>query len=73
MVWLPYQRRVVEEKEDLDFKRTKLGEFKNTDAFAKLPWEQQELLNTQAHIMTMYSAVLAERIRTFPQENDDDV
>lgn len=73
MVWLPYQRRIVEEKEDLDAKRAKLGEFKNTDTFAKLPWEQQELLNTQAHIMTMYSAVLRERIAGFKQENDDDV
>ena len=58
----PHQQRVVEEKEELDEKRQRLGEFKNTDLFASLPWQEQERLNTQAHIMTMYSAVLGARI-----------
>lgn len=61
----PHQLRVVEEKAELDNKRNKLGVFKNTEMFASLPWQEQELLNTQAHIMTMYSAVLAERISRF--------
>ena len=30
----PHQQRVVEEKEELDEKRQRLGEFKNTDLFA---------------------------------------
>lgn len=55
--------RLKLEKVELDTKREKLGEFKNTDNFAKLPWQEQERLNTQAHIMTMYSAVLGERLR----------
>jgi len=62
---LPHQQRVVDEKTELDTKREKLGEFKNMDAFARLPWQEQERLNTQAHIMTMYSAVLGERIAAF--------
>ena len=62
---LPHQQRVVDEKTELDSKREKLGEFKNMDAFARLPWQEQERLNTQAHIMTMYSAVLGERIAAF--------
>lgn len=61
----PHQQRVVDEKTELDVKRQKLGEFKNTELFASLPWQEQELLNTQAHIMTMYSAVLGERISKF--------
>lgn len=61
----PHQQRVVDEKAELDAKREKLGAFKNTDAFAALPWQEQERLNTQAHVMTMYSAVLGERIRAF--------
>jgi len=61
----PHQQRVVEEKEELDEKRQRLGEFKNTDLFAALPWQEQERLNTQAHIMTMYSAVLGARIAAF--------
>lgn len=62
---LPHQQRVVDEKTELDSKREKLGGVKNTDAFARLPWQEQERLNTQAHIMTMYSAVLGERITAF--------
>ena len=61
----PHQQRVDEEKHDLDMKREKLGTFKNTDLFAKLPWQEQERLNTQAHVMTMYSAILGERIASF--------
>lgn len=63
----PHQQRVVDEKRDLDEKREKLGQFKNTDLFASLPWQEQERLNTQAHIMTMYSAVLGERIAAFSE------
>ena len=63
-----FQKRVVDEKTELDEKREKLGAFKNTDAFARLPWQEQERLNTQAHIMTMYSAVLGERIAAFPPD-----
>lgn len=57
-----FQKRVIDEKAELDAKRERLGSFKNTDVFARLPWQEQERLNTQAHIMTMYSAVLGERI-----------
>ena len=55
--------RVRLEKVELDAKRERLGDFKNTDNFARLPWQEQERLNTQAHIMTMYSAILGERLR----------
>ena len=61
----PHQQRVLEEKQQLDERRQKLGEFKNTNGFANLSWQEQERLNTQAHIMTMYSAVLGERIAHF--------
>lgn len=61
----PHQQRVVDEKQELDEKREKLGAFKNTDLFASLPWQEQERLNTQAHVMTMYSAVLGARIAAF--------
>lgn len=62
---LDYQQRVVDEKQELDAKREKLGAFKNTDNFAALPWQEQERLNTQGHLMTAYSAVLGERIAAF--------
>ncbi|HIC7209393.1 crAss001_48 related protein [Burkholderia stabilis] len=61
----PHQQRVVDEKTELDERREKLGQFKHTPVFERLPWQEQERLNTQAHIMTMYSAVLGERIAAF--------
>lgn len=60
-----WQIRVIDEKRELDEKREKLGEFKGTKFFANLSWQDQERLNTQAHIMTMYSAILGERIAFF--------
>ena len=59
------QLRVVQEKTALDEKREKLGCFKNTDDFCRLPWQEQERLNTQAHLMTCLSAVLGARIDAF--------
>lgn len=66
--YAPHQLRVIEEKIELDEKREKLGEFKNTPMFAALPWQEQERLNTQAHIMTMYSAILGARIAAFGEQ-----
>lgn len=63
-----YQQRVINEKIELDTRREKLGEFKNTNQFIMLPWQDQELMNTQAHLMTAYSAVLGERIASFTIE-----
>lgn len=60
-----FQKRVIDEKAELDAKIEKLGEFKYTDTFINLPWQEQERLNTQGHIMTMYSAILGERIAAF--------
>lgn len=54
--------RMIVEKRELDEKRERLGDFKNTDQFCALPWQEQERMNTQAHLMTAYSAVLGARI-----------
>lgn len=62
---LDYQQRVIDEKAELDARRVKLMAFKDKDNFAALPSREQELLNTQSHVMTMYSAVLGERIAAF--------
>ena len=42
-----FQKRVIDEKAELDAKIEKLGEFKYTDTFVNLPWQEQERLNTQ--------------------------
>ena len=60
-----WQQRVIDEKIELDARREKLGEFKNTKQFIMLPLQEQERMNTQAHLMTAYSAVLGERIANF--------
>ena len=60
-----YQKRVVEEKRELDAKLSKLCEFKYTNSFAGLPFAEQERLNTQGHIMCQYSAILGARIAAF--------
>jgi hypothetical protein len=60
-----WKQRVIDEKAELDERRRKLGEFKDTEAFCRLPWEEQERMNTQGHLMTAYSAVLGARIAEF--------
>lgn len=67
---LEYQQRVIEEKAELDSKRERLGSFKNSVQFAQLPWQEQERLNTQGHLMCAYSAILGERIAAFIAMND---
>ena len=64
-IYAPHQQRVIDEKAELDERREKLGAFKNSVTFAQLPWHEQERMNTQAHLMTMLSAVLGERIANF--------
>lgn len=63
-----YKERLLEEKAQLDVRRTKLEEFLVTDAFQGIPTEQQRLLNVQAPIMLAYSQVLTERIALIPEE-----
>lgn len=65
MQYLPHQQRVVDEKIELDNRREALATFKGSVVFARLSWQEQERLNTQAHLMTALSAVLGERIAHF--------
>lgn len=61
----PHQQRVIDEKAELDEKREKLDAFGRTPMFTGLPQQEKERLTAQAHIMTMYSAVLSDRIAAF--------
>lgn len=60
-----YQRRVVEEKAELDSKIKKLDEFILTESFEELDMDEQDLLERQLSIMQDYSEILADRIRYF--------
>jgi hypothetical protein len=60
-----FQRRVVEEKAQLDAKLAKLRSFMNGSVFPTLPGDDQDLLSEQANLMQQYSDVLNRRIERF--------
>lgn len=62
---LPHQQRVVEERNELVDKVTKLHSFFNTEIFESLPGEDQELLVKQEKVMKEYSDILLDRIKRF--------
>lgn len=66
--FLPYQQRVVEEKDDLDRKLDALRAFQDGPLFPRLTGAEQARLNLQAHYMSRYSEILGERIAAFQRE-----
>ena len=67
MILQPFQRRVVEEKNDLDNKLCKLATFINSPAYAELSMEEQSRLDDQRHSMVRYSGILGDRIVAFQE------
>lgn len=65
MILQPHQQRVVDEKRDLDVKRTALGAFFNTQIFSSLPEDERERMHRQADAMDAYSIALGDRINAF--------
>lgn len=61
----PHQQRVVDEKTELDDRRSKLAAFLYTGTFEALDAAERERLEKQLRLMTSYSDVLAERIKAF--------
>lgn len=61
----PHQQRVVDEKNELDDKLTKLKAFHSTQLFAGLDPDERDRLHSQAEYMGKYSDILAERIAAF--------
>lgn len=61
----PHQQRVVDEKKDLDDKREKLMSFFSTEVFSGLDQAEKDRLSTQYGVMTVYSAILGQRIKAF--------
>lgn len=57
-----FKDRLIEEKAQLDERRTKLEAFKATDAFQGIDPIQQSLLNIQSQAMLTYSQCLLERM-----------
>lgn len=66
MTLLPHQRRVVDEKAELDTKIEKLGHFIGTSPhWANVPEAEQERMHRQHEAMVAYSNILGERIDAF--------
>jgi hypothetical protein len=61
----PHQQRVVDEKNELDFKREALRDFLYTDTFAALPDGERGLMQAQYILMGNYSDILQSRIEGF--------
>lgn len=62
---LPHQERVVVEKVELDDRLSRLRTFLHSDAFCGVAENEKTRLYKQEHIMTLYSAILADRIAAF--------
>jgi len=62
---LPHQQRVVDERNELIDKITKLHAFFKTSTFEDLEQEDQNLLNEQSQIMMNYADILFQRINRF--------
>lgn len=61
----PHQQRVVDEKQELDVKRTALERFLGGSFFPMLPAEEQHRLHAQSDAMKVYSEILGMRIAAF--------
>lgn len=62
---LDYQKRVVEEKDNLDEKIAKLEVFIEGEIYSALDFEMQSRFKTQLEFMSGYSEILGERIDNF--------
>ena len=62
---LPYQERVVNERDDLKTKANALYGFLASSTFETLPKLDQELLKQQYYAMMIYIGILDQRIERF--------
>ena len=61
----PHQQRVVDEKNELAERLTKLNEFLVTEKCISLPFDERCLLAQQAKVMEQYLDILLDRIEMF--------
>lgn len=62
---IPYQQRVVDERQGLHHRLERLQAFMATETCHELPFEDRSLLVRQARIMGEYLEVLSDRINLF--------
>jgi len=61
----PHQKRVIDEKNELDERKLKLEAFFDTPTFAQLDHEEQGRMHAQHDAMVAYSRILGDRIEAF--------
>lgn len=61
----PHQQRVVQEKQELDEKITKLSAFVVSQVFDTVDPDERERLRQQVNVMVDYSRILGARIKAF--------
>lgn len=66
----PHQKRVIDEKRELDERKEKLEAFFETPTFAQLDDSEQGRLHAQRNAMAAYSRILGERIAGFGLGDD---
>lgn len=66
----PHQRRVIQEKVELDEKIGRLRSFIGTEVFDKLDEPEQWRLRRQIIAMDQYSEILRQRIAAFGVSHD---
>lgn len=65
----PYQRRIVDEREDLDARRGRLEQFMSGVSFPEMvSADEQSRLLRQLRAMDLYSDILRERIEEFTSD-----
>lgn len=62
---MPWQQRVIEERDELEGRISRLSPFLLTAAFAALPKYDKELLHRQFELMCAYRYILDARILRF--------
>lgn len=67
-----WQKRVVEERQELYERIVKLEIFLRNKASEKIPVEEQDRLSRQRRIMREYGQILTERIDNFTGEENND-
>ena len=68
---LPYQERVVIEKQELDDKIDKLEAFLRSENYQAVDLLNQQLMMQQLGIMLANSSILSRRIETFQQTDKE--
>lgn len=67
-----YQLRVIEERNSLDARRTKLYSFTQTPAYNQISQSERDMLEVQRQVMRAYSTILTLRIAAFMTENSNE-